>query len=336
MEKHTRNVEYLEQTLEFTLDIVSDGVWDWNANTGYVYRSPGWYRMLGYEVDSLANTVFTWENVIHPDDYDQVMAHFNDYINRKSNRYHIEYRCLTLGGGYLWVEDRGRVVKWNRDGTVARMIGAHRDIHQQKVAQLELERKNLLLEKLVQERTYELQLANQSLAQKLHEAESMAEMDPLTGVYNRHRLDSSLRAEMERASRHGTGLCLIIFDVDHFKRINDLYGHSVGDAVLISMIMMVQGRIRENDLLARWGGEEFAIVAPAISMDEAWRMAEKLRLLISYTQPLEGIRISCSFGIAEYQPGDDLSSLFRRADQAMYRAKSMGRNRVETSADGVG
>ena len=84
MKDRTADTEQLELTLHATLDIISDGVWDWNANTGDVYRNPGWYRMLGYDVDSLPNTVFTWENIIHPDDFDRVMAHFNAYITRQS------------------------------------------------------------------------------------------------------------------------------------------------------------------------------------------------------------------------------------------------------------
>jgi len=121
-----------EQSLRTTLELISDGIWDWNANTGYVYRSPSWYTMLGYDIDSLDNTVFTWENVIHKADFERVMAHFDDYITYKSSEYKIQYCCKTKDGSYLWIEDTAAIVAQNKDGSVARMIGAHRNIEAEK------------------------------------------------------------------------------------------------------------------------------------------------------------------------------------------------------------
>lgn len=330
-EERTGNIELVEKTLHDTLDIINDGVWDWNANTGYVYRSPGWYRMLGYDVDSLDNTVFTWENVIHPDDYDRVMAHFHAYITRQSDHYQIQYRCRTRDGGYRWIEDRGRVVSWNEDGSVGRMIGAHRDIHEQKLAQLALEEKNRQLNALVEERTRDLVVANKALQAKIHEVEKLAEKDPLTGVYNRSRFDKALRQEWERASRYGSALSLIIMDIDLFKQVNDQYGHTMGDKVLIGVAKLIQQNIRENDLLSRWGGEEFAIVAPDSGRDAAVSLAEKLRRLLQQTCLHNDITVTGSFGVAQFDGSENVDSLIRRADEALYRAKRLGRNRVEQS-----
>jgi len=108
--------EISSEYLATTLELISDGIWDWNANTGYVYRSPGWYTMLGYDINAFENTVFTWESVIHPDDFERVMAHFDAYITHKSDAYNIQYRCHTKNDDYLWVEDRGKVVEWNDAG----------------------------------------------------------------------------------------------------------------------------------------------------------------------------------------------------------------------------
>lgn len=149
--------------LHTILELVSDGIWDWNANTGFVYRSPGWYEMLGYLRHSLENSVFTWENVIHPDDYPQVMTVFDDYITRRTPHYQIEYRCRKQDGSYLWIEDRGYVISRNADGSVARMVGAHRDIDLRKNSIEQLERRNQSLEALVTERTRELSRVNQQL-----------------------------------------------------------------------------------------------------------------------------------------------------------------------------
>jgi len=124
--------EISKELLSNLLEIISDGVWDWNARTGHVYRSPSWYLMLGYNVDSFKNTVYTWESVIHPDDYERVMTHFDDYITQKEPAYKIQYRCCTKNGDYLWIEDKARVVEWDDDGTVGRVVGAHRDISAEK------------------------------------------------------------------------------------------------------------------------------------------------------------------------------------------------------------
>jgi PAS domain S-box-containing protein len=118
--------------LHAVMELVSDGVWDWNANTGFVYRSPGRYEMLGYPRHSLENSVLTWETVIHPEDFPRVMAAFDDYISQRTALYQTEYRCRKEDGSYLWVEDRGYVIARNPDGSVARMVGAHRDIHLRK------------------------------------------------------------------------------------------------------------------------------------------------------------------------------------------------------------
>lgn len=329
MERRDADSKQLEQTLQATLDIISDGVWDWDANTGYVYRSPGWYRMLGYDVDSLDNTVVTWENVIHQDDYERVKACFNAYITHQSDDYQIEYRCLTCDGGYRWVEDRGRVVQWNEDGSVGRMIGAHRDIHEQKIAQIALKQRNRELNSLVEERTRELKSANIALQEKIREVETLAEQDPLTGVFNRHRFDKALRQERERASRYGTPLSLIILDIDYFKRVNDRYGHTIGDVVLIAVAQYIQANIRENDLLTRWGGEEFAIVTPDSPLEAAGALAEKLRAALEQRQLADTITVTCSFGVAQFDGSEDTDSLIRRADKALYRAKTLGRNWVE-------
>jgi len=328
MSQHTDDPEQLQLTLYAILDIISDGVWDWDANTGQVDRSPGWYRMLGYEVDSLDRTVSTWREAIHPDDLDRVMAHFDAYIHHRSDQYQIEYRCRMHNGGYRWIEDRARVVRWNADGSVARMIGAHRDIHLQKTAQQALQRRNRQLNTLVEQRTRELQVANSALQEKVREIERIAEQDALTGVYNRHRFDRVLRQERERASRYGTPLSLIILDIDYFKQVNDRYGHTVGDRVLVAVAQHIQRSIREHDVLTRWGGEEFAIVAPDIPLEAARGLTEKLRGLLEQSVLVDDIGVTCSFGVAQFDGTEDVDSLIRRADRALYQAKEGGRNRV--------
>ncbi|HEC55500.1 MAG TPA: diguanylate cyclase [Gammaproteobacteria bacterium] len=314
--------------LHTILELVSDGIWDWNANTGFVYRSPGWYEMLGYLRHSLENSVFTWENVIHPDDYPQVMTVFDDYITRRTPHYQIEYRCRKQDGSYLWIEDRGYVISRNADGSVARMVGAHRDIDLRKNSIEQLERRNQSLEALVTERTRELSRVNQQLQLQLDENRSLAERDALTLVANRYRLEKVLLEESDRAQRFRLPLALIAVDIDDFKPINDLHGHSVGDQTLVRVVECLENCVRESDLLARWGGDEFMVILPESSLETAKAVAESVRQKLK-DMPLGGaLNVTLSLGVAERQLGESPAALMARADQALYRAKAAGKDGV--------
>lgn len=157
----------------------------------------------------------------------------------------------------------------------------------------------------------------------------MANTDALTGVYNRRRFNEVMLAELARAKRYGTALALIIFDVDHFKRINDTFGHPAGDQVLLSLALLVSSNIRDTDIFARWGGEEFAILDTNGDTHYPGILAEKLRKLIEAYPFAEVGKVTCSFGVTQYRAGDDQESIFKRTDSNLYRAKESGRNRVE-------
>ena len=314
--------------LHAVIELVSDGVWDWNANTGFVYRNPGWYEMLGYPRHSLENSVFTWENIIHPDDYSRVMTVFDDYINRRSPYYQIEYRCRKKDGSYLWIEDRGYVVARNLDGSVARMVGAHRDINTRKCAIEQLERRNQSLEALVAERTRELSRVNQQLQLQLDENRSLAERDALTRVANRYRLEKVLLEECERAQRFRLPLALVAMDIDDFKPINDRHGHGVGDQTLMSVVESLEACVRPGDLLARWGGDEFVVVLPKSTLESAKNLAERIRQSMSEVPTVGDFKITLSLGVVERHAGEGPDALMARADQALYRSKAAGKDIV--------
>lgn len=264
-----------EGMLHTIMELVSDGIWDWNANTGFVYRNARWYEMLGYTPHSLDNNVLTWENIIHPDDFPQVMALFDDYLSQRTPVYQAEYRCRTHDGRYIWIEDRGHVLARNADGSVARMVGAHRSIEDKKRLLEALERRNQSLEALVEERTRELSSVNQQLQRQLEENRKLAETDALTSTANRYRLDQALRQECERSQRFRQPLSLIAMDIDDFKSINDHYGHALGDAALIQVVERVKRSLRAGDVLARWGGDEFIAVLPDTLLAEARTLADR-------------------------------------------------------------
>jgi len=156
-----------------------------------------------------------------------------------------------------------------------------------------------------------------------------ATTDPLTGLHNRLMLEHALGRELAAAERYERPLSIVLYDIDHFKRINDNHGHAVGDKVLIQLSRFVPDLIRSSDLLVRWGGEEFLILMPGSEGSMAFQAAEKLREAISRVEFDEAGSLTCSFGVAQYQAGDTAESLIKRADAALYRAKNNGRNQVQ-------
>lgn len=170
------------------------------------------------------------------------------------------------------------------------------------------------------------------LNEVVSEVQRLSVIDPLTGCHNRRLLDQRLPAEVERSYRYRRPLSVVFVDVDHFKRINDQWGHAVGDAVLREVAQRLQKAIRAQiDWVARYGGEEFLVVLPERDRERATEVAERLRLLIE-SQPVvhDGttIPITASFGVSEYVSGDGVASLLARADAMLYAAKHQGRNRV--------
>lgn len=188
------------------------------------------------------------------------------------------------------------------------------------------EERNLLnekLESLVIERTKKLEEANVEL-------EKLSTTDALTQLYNRYKIESILNVEVETVEQHGALLSVILLDIDHFKQVNDRYGHQVGDQLLITVAQLLKETIhRDQAMVGRWGGEEFIVVCPNMSLDDATKLANRVRETIEhYPFPLIQQKTG-SFGVSCYQKGDESSQLVSRADQALYKVKARGRNRVE-------
>jgi two-component system cell cycle response regulator len=161
-----------------------------------------------------------------------------------------------------------------------------------------------------------------------------ATRDALTGLDNRYQMLSHLKHYMALASRRALELCLLLIDVDHFKRINDTYGHPVGDEALKHLAGILSRCSRESDLVARWGGEEFAISTPDSSFENSLRFAERLRQTVQDTPLVTGdltIPMTVSIGVAALGEGETLHQFFDKADKALYEAKQNGRNRVIAS-----
>lgn len=156
----------------------------------------------------------------------------------------------------------------------------------------------------------------------------LATLDALTRVPNRFQFNKSFEYSMNLSRRSGRPFSLILFDIDHFKRINDRHGHLMGDEVLKTLADLVRHQIRKSDVLARWGGEEFVILLPETHLEPAFKLAETLRLKIE-AHPFDAIgTVTCSMGVVEYDLHETEDGMMYRADQNLYRAKEEGRNRV--------
>ena len=162
------------------------------------------------------------------------------------------------------------------------------------------------------------------------EFENMAKHDPLTGIYNRAGMHGILKYNMKQYQRSRVPFSIILLDIDNFKVINDTYGHSIGDNVLRNLSKLISQRCRNNDSLARWGGEEFLLVCANTTVQEAVTLSDDLRQKISSATLIDQQTITCSMGIAQFA-GSDIDKLFERADEALYQAKKLGRNRVVSS-----
>jgi diguanylate cyclase (GGDEF)-like protein len=161
----------------------------------------------------------------------------------------------------------------------------------------------------------------------------LASHDPLTGVQNRLAMETALKREIDLARRQRAPLSMLIIDADHFKRFNDQYGHAFGDDVLRALANAASATVRRSDLLFRFGGEEFVVLASHTNHEGATLLAERIREAVASIRTVRGreIELSVSVGVAELRDDEDAERLFERADEAVYQAKEAGRNRVVTA-----
>jgi len=160
------------------------------------------------------------------------------------------------------------------------------------------------------------------------ELQRLSITDQLTQIYNRTKFNAALSEEIKRLRRYNTELSLVMLDIDHFKHINDTYGHDIGDKVLVSLVQIVKRCIRETDIFSRWGGEEFMLLLPHTNIENSIKLAERIRKKVQETN-LETVgTITCSFGVSQFNENDSDESFTKRVDNALYDSKRSGRNRV--------
>ena len=286
----------LSATLEKAQQIGNLGYWKADLDRGDLYWSSKVYDIFGMDEEDFTPTVEAFRSFVHPEDRDLLEASHAHAL--KTGIQDVEHRIVRPDGGIRWVHERADSVSEDGDSV---LIGTVRDISQQK----ELE----------------------------HQLLSMSYTDALTQINNRRAFMQRLVENFQLFQRRNTPAAVLMVDVDHFKRINDYYGHNVGDSVIRSIAATLSGRVRESDIAGRIGGEEFGVILPGAEFTEAVDMAERLRHGIESrlhrAEDGDVFNVTITIGVSEFLNDDShYESVLRRADYALYQGKESGRNRI--------
>ena len=213
-----------------------------------------------------------------------------------------------------------------------------KEITERKQAEERLQKAYDELDIRIQERTADLAETNELLLADIaerkrteEELQHYSERDHLTMIYNRRKFFELLETEISKAKRYARPLTLIMLDIDHFKKVNDKYGHNIGDLVLKTTANIAGDIIRKVDILARYGGDEFMILSPETDIEEAVVMVERIRVAVETHSYTAGVKITISAGVAEWSGEESQLAFIKIADDMLYVAKNMGRNRVEAA-----
>lgn len=276
-----------------------------------------WHTMLGYGPDDVSDDLVAWSALVHPDDDKMRRDAWEAHIRGETARYHVVFRMRHQQGHWVWILARGQAVARDAQGRATRIVGTRQDISEYKQTELGLQ--------------------------------AMAHTDELTGVHNRRHFLERAAEELARAQRYGHPVTLLMMDLDHFKAINDRHGHAGGDEVLRSFVRTARTVMRQSDIFARVGGEEFAALLPHTTLEGAQAIAERLLDQVR-SQPAEWpagqpLAYTVSLGVAaqdpshpplqpdaESQPKALVLQLMSRADGALYAAKAQGRDRSVTAS----
>lgn len=269
------------------------GMWDWDVPANLITCNGSWAELTGCQPARL--TYHDWEQHIHPRDVSAVRDALQAHLDRRTSFWESEYRLRHKDDeGWIWLLLRGKVTQHDERGQPRRACGILMNISERKAMEENLRR--------------------------------LAITDPLTGAFNRRYLLQMMETEISRTQRHARPLSLIMFDIDHFKQINDHFGHDRGDAVLKNIAALVRERLRHTDIFARWGGEEFMILAPETALPQALALTETIRAGLRHSPVAPPV--TASFGVAEYRADDTVDQWLKRVDDLVYQVKRDGRDHI--------
>ncbi|MBP1772371.1 MAG: putative histidine kinase, partial [Holophagaceae bacterium] len=302
-----------ERSLALAQSIAHLGHWEWDLNTDELTWSEETCRILGFPLGSGKPTKDGFLQVIHPEDRPMVEEQIRQA--QVTGRFDIEYRLNSQDGRVRVVRGMGEVVYLGADRQ-PRIIGTLRNL---------MDHEQVEVLGIIQDIT-----DRKELEWKL---EQEARTDPLTGCANRRHFLQKATQEFVRLQRYGGEFAVFMLDLDHFKSVNDRFGHAAGDATLVTLVEICTTVLRVEDVVGRWGGEEFVVLLPETGHDRAVEVAERLCCAVAGTPvtPPEGppFHFTASIGVASWSPGDTgVDLILGRADRALYEAKHAGRNRV--------
>ncbi|MEO8064073.1 MAG: diguanylate cyclase [Pseudomonadota bacterium] len=285
------------------------GIWQWEIKSGLLTWDAQMYDMYGI-ADGTPVSYENWKNAVHPEDVEEADAVLKRTVETRSTSRN-NFRIVHPTRGIRHIEASEEVIV-DAENNVLATVGVNQDVTERR--QME-----------------------ESLRIRQAEIVELALTDSLTGIANRRRLDERLEVECNRVRRYGGTLTVALADLDHFKRVNDEFGHAIGDSILKAFSRLMESHIRETDFIARFGGEEFVIVMPHTDLHGAQMLVERLRadLEQSLIPPLAH-SVTASFGIAQLLSDETVGSVLRRADRALYQAKATGRNRAIAAAETKG
>lgn len=298
---------------KYIIESIKDVIWEMDTDFVFTFVSPTAIEATGFQVEELVGccmldflTQESKQNVIIQWKLNELKRIKGEL--KKITLYDLEFICKD--GGIIWFEVSAKPVFKGHE--IVGYIGSSRDITQKKKYENEL---RMYIEEL------------KSTNKKLNE---LATLDMLTGAYNRRNFEQYFAESVFKNKKFNSPFSIIIFDIDYFKQINDLYGHNKGDCILQEIAELVRCTIRDTDLLFRWGGDEFIILLPDITLKNAYKVAEKIRKTIGeYDFNLENKEVTVSLGVGEYKNGDSVYQFVSSTDSALLKAKSNGRNKVE-------
>ena len=321
-----------ERRYDYAMNAAGEGIWDWNLPEGTITHNTTWGELLGYENVDIHDLEF-FTGLIHKDDRDRVLQQVQEALEG-NGLYVSEHRLRRADGRFIWALDRGRVVERDAAGAPVRMVGSFSDITSRREAEEKLnevrsvlEQTNSQLEQMVRERTSELVSLN-------HQLEKMVRRDPLTGLANRLAADDELTRRFALLEEDGVPFALMLIDIDHFKRVNDTWGHQVGDHALCHIARELSAAVQDQGFIARFGGEEFLLLRPSASAEDAQAWAENLCSAIASTAVphSDPIWLTISVGLVYVeQSALTVHEAIRRADVYLYQAKHEGRNGVRSA-----
>ncbi len=318
------------ERLELALEAAGLDLWENDLVTGNVTRkATKTFLELGFTEEEIVSGLQDVYGLFHPDDLGTVQQAVSDHMSGITPQYRCEFRLRAKSGEWVWYANYGRIMDGHTDTPGKRLIGVTFNIDDRKRKEDEIAQINRQL----REQNALLQQLNTAL-------EQLAACDALTGLSNRRTLMDLGARECQRTAQLGQPLSLMVVDIDHFKAVNDAWGHLAGDRVICAVAQACLARSRMAvDIVARYGGEEFVIVLPGIDAPGALRLAELLRQGVSdHNVPVDAegacVTVTVSIGLATLyaEPGAGFEELVNTADKALYRAKQAGRNNVQVAA----